>query len=113
MTRAIGAYRDLPRVESKRWRGTLAAITDIPIFVMQLSYHIAEMNAVDPPTSAQLILRFLSTLAEMTAGWGFAAAAWTDQIDNEVMYFGLGTFIGTTATEFSLDYADWKLEEKK
>jgi hypothetical protein len=116
VTRAIGAYADIPRVESKRWRGTVAAITNVPILLMQLAFHIAEYetSGSGSDVSAQTIPAFIrhisESLAEMGAAWGFAAAAWTDEIENEIMWIGLATFIALTATEIGLETADFVLE---
>lgn len=118
MTRAIGAYIAIPRVESKRWRGTLAAITNIPVFVLQLSCHIAEKDAEKSPdahpkvfalTTSQLTRRILQSWAELASQWGFAVAAWTDEVDNEFMWTGLaayGLFMGMDAGLMIADFAN-------
>ena len=83
---------------------------------MQLSYHIAEYETSEASTagSAQttpaFIRHVLEAIAELSSYWGFAAAAWTDEIENEIMWIGLATYIACTVTEFGLEAADFALE---
>ena len=85
---------------------------------MQLSCHISEYETSGAPVGTEVhvqtlpgfIRHVLRSEAQVGAQWGFAVAAWTDQIENEIMWIGLGTFIALTGTEIGLEIADLALE---
>ena len=86
---------------------------------MQLSFHIAEYEVSDASTAGSevsvetlpaFIRHVLESMAELGAYWGFATAAWTDEIENEIMWIGLATYIALTVTEFGLEAVDFALE---
>ena len=84
---------------------------------MQLSCHIAEKDAAQSPdadlkvfalTNSQLTRRILESWAELASQWGFAVAAWTDEVDNEFMWIGLaayGLFMGMNAGLMIAEFA--------
>ena len=102
VTRAVGLYTGLKRVETKRWRGWVAAVTSVPIFVMQLVVHIAVAD-----TSNATTRHILESVAELGSQWGFTAAAFNDEIDDEIMWIGLAIYITLTVNEIAISILDF------
>ncbi|RFU77335.1 hypothetical protein TARUN_4887 [Trichoderma arundinaceum] len=72
----------------KRWKGTIAAVMAVPTICVALTKDVND--AVEGEVKTDLVVNhFVESFLEFGKQWGFAAASWTNEIEDVVMYIGL------------------------
>ncbi|KAL1967189.1 hypothetical protein VTN77DRAFT_3480 [Rasamsonia byssochlamydoides] len=111
-TRTVGAMEGIKRVTSKRWRGTIAAATCFPALLMELAVAIEDYGPRNF-TAAQFTRHIIEAVATFGSQAGFAAAAWSDQLNNPITYIGLGVYGACTVLALGLKIYDFIEEQNE
>lgn len=90
----------------KRWKGTTAAVISVPMLCAALTVDIN--SAVEAKKKTGLIVdAFIETFLSFGKQWGYAAACWNDEVENEVQYVGLAVKQACTYARYALKVVDF------
>ena len=90
----------------KRWKGTIAAVISVPTLCAALTMDIN--SAVEAKKKTVLIVdAFIEAFFNFGKQWGYAAACWNNEVENEVQYVGLAVKQVCTLALYGLKVLDF------
>ncbi|KAF7539729.1 hypothetical protein G7Z17_g12369 [Cylindrodendrum hubeiense] len=90
----------------KRWKGSVAAVISVPMLCVALTGDINDSREGTQKTEI-IVNHFIEAFLKFGKQWGFAAASWNDEIENEVMYIGLAVKEVCTYVGYGLKVLDF------
>ncbi|KDQ53519.1 hypothetical protein JAAARDRAFT_209881 [Jaapia argillacea MUCL 33604] len=109
ISRLIGWYTGIPRVETKRFVGLYEMATAYPIFILDLiiAVHEYQLPDDDPEKDDQLTTRHvIEDVFQLVSCGGFCVAAVTDEVQPEVSLVGLAVFGLSLTLELTFVFVD-------
>lgn len=106
----MGKKKKLERPVVKRWKATTEAIISVPNLCVSLAGDI--MDAEEGTKKKVLIVdAFIETATSFGSTWGSSVARWNNELENYLMYIGLGVKEVCDLVNFGLQVLDFEAKQ--
>ena len=109
VVKAVAKAKKAERPVTKRWRGTIAAVVSVPMLCVALTSDVIDATRAENQTVI-IVNHFLEDFLSFGKKWGFAAASWNNEVENEIMYAGLAVKQACTIVRYGLKIVDFAVE---